>query len=263
MSGLRNISNVLTSLNLLSGFSATLLAFEGKLLYSFYFVVLGLIFDMLDGRVARALKISSKFGIEFDSMADLVTFGVAPAAIIYNGFLKNVEFGKLISFVLVLAVAIRLSRFNVTSSEKPKEYFEGLSSPMGAFFISSFMLISDNISFPYFDLVFTLFVLLISFLEISRLKFRSFKEVRFSPYFLFIPPVLFWLLVFKQKVFLILVFVIIFAYIIYNIVFENYGKGLYIRYYAKRRRASSGLFNDGRGKDQDGLSSGEARSGHN
>lgn len=262
---LKNISNVLTSLNLLCGFSAIFLAFEGKILYAFYFVVLGLIFDLLDGRVARALKISSKFGIEFDSMADLITFGVAPSMILYNAFLKHVEFGKIIAFVQTLAVAIRLSRFNVGSSEKPREYFEGMSSPMGAFFLSSAVLIVDlyKFSFPYFEIIFTVFVFAVGFLEVSNIKFRSFKEVKFSPYFLFIPPVLLWLLIFKQKLFLILVFIAVSAYIIYNVVFENYGKGLHIRHYVKGRRASTGLLNDGRGKSKDGVSSGEARSRHN
>lgn len=265
MPWIRNISNVLTSLNLLCGFSSIFFSFEGKILYAFYFVALGLIFDMLDGRIARTLKISSKFGIEFDSMADLVTFGVAPSMILYNGFLKNVELGKLVAFVQTLAVAIRLARFNVSSSERPKEYFEGLSSPMGAFFLASFVLLIDTygVSFAYLDVVFIVLTFLIALLEISTIRFRSFKELKLPPYLLFLPPVMFWLLIFKQKLFLLLVFTLVSAYIIYNIIFENYGKGVHIRHYVKRRRASTRLFDDSRREDKDGIGSGEARGGHN
>lgn len=264
-SKLKNLSNILTSLNLLCGFLSILFSFEGKILYAFYFIVLGLVFDLADGRIARALKISSKFGIEFDSMADLVTFGVAPSMLIYNDFLRHVEFGKITAFVQTIAVAIRLARFNLSSTEKPKEYFEGLSSPMGAFLLISPLILSDayGVSFPYFEIFFSLFVLIIGFLEVSSLKFRSFKEVKFSPYFLFFPPFILWLLIFKQKIFLLLVFFASLGYIIYNIIFENYGKGIYIRYNLKRWRTSSGLLNDGRGKDKNGIGSGEARSRHN
>lgn len=257
---LKFAGNFLTSLNLFCGFTSILLSFEGKFNFAFYFIFLGLIFDMADGRIARALGISSKFGLEFDSLADLTTFGIAPSAMVYNMFLKEFEFGKIISFLPVLSVAIRLARFNVNSETKAKKYFEGLSSPLGAFLIISLSFIFKDIvilSEKITKIVFFLLIFSVSALQVSTIKFRSFKEVKMSkfiPYFIFLPPVLLWLLFFKQKIFFIISIFGITCYIIYSIIFENlrYGKSIYIRHDFERRRASAGLLNDNRREDQNG-----------
>ncbi len=267
MAGIKFASNVLTSLNLFSGFFAIFLAFEKKFDLAFYLIIFGLIFDIADGRIARALRISSKFGVEFDSLADLVTFGIAPSMILYNGIFHLIEFGKLLSFIPALAVAIRLARFNVSVSDKPREYFEGLSSPMGAFaLVGPFMLFSDILSDRRFQIIMVALTLIVSALEVSTIRFRSFKELRIRRalliYFLFIPPIFFWLLIFKKKIFLITTISMIFSYIIYNIVFENllrrrkeYGKGLHIRHDLKGRRAGAGVLHDGGGKSENGAGS--------
>jgi CDP-diacylglycerol--serine O-phosphatidyltransferase len=260
------LSNFLTSLNLFSGFLAVLFAFEGKTHLSFYFVIFGLIFDMADGRIARSLGISSRFGLEFDSLADLVTFGLATSAIILNLFFGKSEMGKIFSFLPTLAVAIRLARFNVNSDTKPKEYFEGLSSPLGAFLIISVInLLSDYERTLLIEILAFATVVFISALQVSTLKFRSFKELKIRSYiyyFLFIPPFFLWLIIFKQKIFFIIVVFTTFLYIFYNIIFENiyYGKNLHIRHNFKGRRAGAGLFHDNRREDQNGSGVGKARS---
>jgi CDP-diacylglycerol--serine O-phosphatidyltransferase len=259
------LSNFLTSLNLFCGFLAVLFAFEGKTHFSFYFVVLGLIFDMADGRIARSLGISSKFGLEFDSLADLVTFGLATSAILINSFFKSSELGKVFSFLPTLSVAIRLARFNVSSETKPKEFFEGLSSPMGAFLLICISeLIVEYKDRFWAEPCMILSVILVSALQVSTLKFRSFKELKmrnYIYYFLFLPPLFLWLIIFKQKIFFTIVVFMISLYIFYNIIFENiYGKDLHIRYNFKRRRASSGLFHDSGREDQDGSGIGKAGS---
>ncbi len=259
------LSNFLTSLNLFSGFLAVLFAFEGKTHLSFYFVIFGLIFDMADGRIARSLGISSRFGLEFDSLADLVTFGLATSAIILNLFFGKSELGKIFSFLPTLAVAIRLARFNVNSDAKPKEYFEGLSSPMGAFLIISVInLLSDYERTILIEILAFAAVIFVSALQVSTLKFRSYKELKIGNiyYFLFIPPFLLWLIIFKQKIFFIIVVFTSFIYIFYNIIFENiyYGKNIHIRYNFKGRRAGAGLFHDDRREGQNGSGAGKARS---
>ncbi len=225
---IRFASNFLTSLNLFSGFLAVFFAFEGKIMFSFYLIILGLIFDMADGRVARALNISSRFGLEFDSLADIVTFGLAPSAIIYNGIFKDWDFGKIFAFVPTLAVAIRLARYNVYSTSEDREYFQGLSSPMGAFTIVSVLMIMKSyelFSSVLAEVLFVLSIFGVAVLQVSSLRFRSFKNVRMSaklfPYLLFLPPFFLWLAIFKRNLFFFIVIAINLFYIIYNILVEN------------------------------------------
>jgi len=226
---MRFASNFLTSLNLFSGFLAIFFAFEGKAHLSFYLIIFGLIFDMADGRIARALNISSRFGLEFDSLADLVTFGLAPSAIIYNEIFKTWEFGKILAFIPTLAVAIRLARYNVYStSDEMKGYFLGLSSPMGAFIIVSSLMTMKNyelLSSIFGEIFFICVVFGIASLQVSSIKFRSFKEVkiigRFFPYLLFLPPFFLWLAIFKTNIFFLVVLAGSIFYIIYNLIYEN------------------------------------------
>ncbi len=271
---MKYISNILTSLNLFSGFMSIFFSIEGRFLQAFYFIVLGLIFDMLDGRIARALKISSKFGIEFDSLADLITFGLAPSILMYLIFLKEVEFGKIIAFIPLIAVAIRLARFNANFQSRGSEYFEGLSSPLGAFTLVSATMLAELYEFKntlWGKTAIIIIIFVISSLEVSSLNFRSFKDMKLSrallTYLLILPPALLWLIFFKPKIFFIVILTLSFTYILYNIIFENLknrekgnGKGLHIRYNAKRWGTSSRVHNDLGRESEDGISSGETRS---
>jgi CDP-diacylglycerol--serine O-phosphatidyltransferase len=132
------LPSTLTSFSLILGFLAVISCFSETMLTNFPFTVLSgcwmVIFacflDGLDGKVARLTKTTSSFGIEYDSMADLVTFGVAPAVIMYRTFLMELDPVFLIFPVLfLLASAIRLSRFNTTASEKGKKFNVGLPMP--------------------------------------------------------------------------------------------------------------------------------------
>jgi CDP-diacylglycerol--serine O-phosphatidyltransferase len=131
--------NMVTSGNLLCGMFSLMLSFHGYFIPAAWLIFFAVIFDGLDGKVARSLGGGSQFGLEFDSLADLVSFGVAPAMMVYmdalNGF--GGILGGVISCFFTLCVALRLARFNVIHVPGP---FQGLPSPAGGLFVSSFFL---------------------------------------------------------------------------------------------------------------------------
>jgi CDP-diacylglycerol---serine O-phosphatidyltransferase len=161
------------------------------------------IFDLFDGRVARMTRTQSAFGVEFDSLADLISFGVAPAIIAYRWALDGVGFvGGVVAVLYVLGGAIRLARFNVlahapkTASDKPGKYMLGLPIPMAAAFIVAFVVAAramedgqwpwltasglsiNGIGYP----MLMVFMVLLAFLMVSTVKFRSFKDLAINAF---------------------------------------------------------------------------------
>ena len=135
------IPSLFTTMNLLSGFIATKTAFmDGDYETAAWFIVLGAIFDTLDGLMARLTHSASEFGVELDSLADVVTFGVAPSAIVYKIFFYKYEsVGMLVAALPAICGALRLARFNVQLVGFDKDYFRGLPIPSAALFIVSFV----------------------------------------------------------------------------------------------------------------------------
>ena len=161
------------------------------------------IFDLFDGRVARMTRTQSAFGVEFDSLADLISFGVATAIIAYRWALESAGFvGGIVAVLYVLAGAIRLARFNVLShapkakSEKPGKYMLGLPIPMAAAFIVAFVVAAramedsqwpwltssglyiNGIGYP----MLMVFMIFLALLMISTVKFRSFKDLAINAF---------------------------------------------------------------------------------
>lgn len=131
--------NMVTSGNLLCGMFALMLTFHGRFIPAAWMIFFAVIFDGLDGKVARSLGGGSQFGLEFDSLADLVSFGVAPGMMIYVAALKGFGgiVGAMVACFFALCVALRLARFNVVHVPGP---FQGLPSPAGGLFVASFIL---------------------------------------------------------------------------------------------------------------------------
>ncbi|HTK82680.1 MAG TPA: CDP-diacylglycerol--serine O-phosphatidyltransferase [Bacteroidota bacterium] len=135
------VPSLFTVLNIFCGFRSIVHASEGDFITASWFVVLAGIFDVLDGVMARITKSSSDFGVEFDSLADVVSFGAAPALIVYNLHLHVLEgLGVLLSAMPMIFGALRLARFNAQLVGYDKEYFKGLPVPASAITISSFVL---------------------------------------------------------------------------------------------------------------------------
>ncbi len=156
-------------------------------------LVFALFFDMLDGRVARLTKTQSAFGLQIDSLADVVSFGVAPALLVYKWSLWRAETpGLVVAFLFAAAGAVRLARFNVLSMgeagapTKPGKYIVGLPVPGAAGILISIILANHamegqlSLSGPQYLYVMMGLTVFLSFLMVSTIKFRSFKDLKLN-----------------------------------------------------------------------------------
>jgi CDP-diacylglycerol--serine O-phosphatidyltransferase len=180
------LPNLLTTGALFAGFYAIVAAIDLKFAYAGIAVFVAMVFDMLDGRVARWTNTASAFGKEYDSLSDMVSFGVAPAIVTYQwGVARIAEYGPLwrrvgwlVCFFYAAAAALRLARFNSRVAQD-KQYFEGLPSPSAAAIVAALVwLASDqtNIGLPGLILAFVV-TASAGALMISRFPFNSFKQV--------------------------------------------------------------------------------------
>ena len=181
------LPNLLTTGALFAGFYAVIAAIDQKFELAGVAVFVAMIFDGLDGRVARWTHTESAFGKEYDSLSDMVSFGVAPAIVTYQwGVARVAEYGPLwrrlgwlVCFFYAAAAALRLARFNSRSATQDKHYFEGLPSPSAAAIVAALMwLVSDqvNIGLPGLIVAFVV-TACAGALMISRFPFYSFKQV--------------------------------------------------------------------------------------
>jgi CDP-diacylglycerol---serine O-phosphatidyltransferase len=176
MNIVKSIPSVLTSINLLSGFLAIIL---NDPLYSPMLIIAGGLFDLMDGAVARKLNASSAFGAELDSLADLISFGAAPAFLYFNHVLINSD--KIIaaisvSFIVVFA-AIRLAKFNISNDQK--YHFIGLPSPASGLFFTFMILESHTKSFFDYnnnEVIWLALPVLFGLLMVSPIKFFAMKK---------------------------------------------------------------------------------------
>jgi CDP-diacylglycerol--serine O-phosphatidyltransferase len=172
------LPNTFTALNMACGFTAILYGFNGEFYKACMFIVLGAIFDSVDGRVARLTNTQSSFGEQFDSMSDLVSFGVSPAIVYYFRFLnESGRPGMVAAFFFMLCGALRLARFNANIDRVKSDYFQGLPIPGGATAAISMILIS--LKFPdvvYYKPLTVGYLLFYAILMISNIPFPSFKN---------------------------------------------------------------------------------------
>lgn len=135
--------NMVTAGAIFCGYLSIIFALEGIYYQSALFILFAAILDMADGHIARALRVCSAFGVQFDSLADVINYGVAPAVLFYALYFQPWgAVGLGIGFLLVLCAAMRLARFNTTAEADPP-YFTGLPSTMAALFLAGYVLFSD------------------------------------------------------------------------------------------------------------------------
>jgi CDP-diacylglycerol--serine O-phosphatidyltransferase len=175
------IPNAVTVGNMFCGFIAIMYASSGRLEKAVIAILIAILLDGLDGRVARRLNATSKFGVEFDSFSDVVSFGLAPAVIMYHWAFQLIadEVGVAVTFLYALCAASRLARFNI-SSENLKS-FSGLPTPGAAAFIVSIVYTSpyQHASYPVV-VVGTVALLIAAYLMVSTIEFMSIKQVKLS-----------------------------------------------------------------------------------
>lgn len=166
----RHVPNSLTAFNLLLGVVSIILTLEDQIYYAALMIIAAGLMDGLDGRVARMLKVSSEFGKELDSLADLVSFGVAPALLAYRVDLFQLgTLGYIIAGFFAVCGAIRLARFNLMNV---KGYFLGLPIPAAGCMISTFV-ISGLKPHPW---LFPIMVASLAYLMVSNIKYPDFKK---------------------------------------------------------------------------------------
>jgi CDP-diacylglycerol--serine O-phosphatidyltransferase len=159
-------------------------------------IIVAILFDVLDGRVARFTKTSTDFGLEYDSLADLLSFGVAPALLLYSWALKPFgRIGWLAVFLFVLCGALRLARFNVQVTEGVPDHFTGLPIPASAGLVASYVIFAFEIpkAATIEPVVIALAVYILAAFMVSSFKYRSFKKItlwRRKPFGVFLAAVL-------------------------------------------------------------------------
>ena len=172
------LPNLLTSASIFSGVFSIINATQQHFENAAWLILLALVFDGLDGRIARLTNSCSKFGVEFDSLADIVSFGVAPAILMYLFAGADYgRFGVVVSALYVIFGAIRLARFNVMSSSAEPSVFIGVPIPTAAVFISLLVLLFEK--YPQLNNGVALLVVtvVVSLLMVSNIRYPSFKKL--------------------------------------------------------------------------------------
>ena len=178
------LPNMLTLIGVCIGLTSIRFALDEKFEFAIIAIIFAALFDWLDGRIARLIKGTSEVGKELDSLADVISFGVAPAFIMYFWKLNELgRFGWLLCLIYVSCVALRLARFNVNSNQEPSwkdNFFEGVPSPAGGILVLTPLIISMT-SFDYvvldYNTVVPIFFITTSLLLISKFPTYSFKKI--------------------------------------------------------------------------------------
>lgn len=200
--GIYLLPNVLTLCGLFCGFFAIMATINGNFLYAAWAIVIANIFDGLDGWIARLTNTTTRFGIELDSLSDLVAFGVAPAILMYKWAL--IPFGRIgwaAAFLFVACGALRLARYNVQTGLSNSKAFKGMPIPGAATVLCSIVIFYYEFwtGIPEKNVLFLIIVILLSLLMVSTLRYHGVKEIDFKER----KP--FWMLI----VFVILLFVLL------------------------------------------------------
>jgi CDP-diacylglycerol--serine O-phosphatidyltransferase len=178
--GIYLLPNLFTTACLFAGFFAIVSAINGRFEEAAMAVFIAMIMDGLDGRVARMTNTQSAFGAQYDSLADMVSFGLAPALVIYQWALSGMgKLGWLVAFIYVAGAALRLARFNTQVGVADKRYFQGLASPAAAAIVAGLVWVGNDYQVNGQSLAIPAFVLTLAagLLMVSNVRYRSFKDI--------------------------------------------------------------------------------------
>ena len=176
--GIYILPNLFTTAALFAGFSAIIQASNGKFELAAILIFVAMVLDGLDGRVARMTNTTSEFGIQYDSLSDMVSFGLAPALVVYEWSLNSMgKLGWMVVFIYAVAAALRLARFNTHAADE-KTFFQGLPSPSAAAIIAAFIWVVNDYGMTGadFKIPILLLTLTTAILMVSNVPFRSFKD---------------------------------------------------------------------------------------
>lgn len=236
--GIYILPNLFTSGSLFAGFYSMVSTMNGDYRTAAIWVLVASIFDGLDGKVARLTGTSSKFGVEYDSLADVVAFGVTPGLLMYSWALRPFgRLGWLAAFLFVVCGALRLARFNVQVTTVESKRFVGLPIPAAASMVSATVLLFYHFGWPssYKKLAILILIYCLAFLMVSNIKYYSFKDPSFikrQPFAVLVMAVLLLIVIAAEPV--IMLFVIFICYTLS-------GPLGFIMSYPRRRRLEKAL----------------------
>ncbi|KPD20902.1 CDP-diacylglycerol--serine O-phosphatidyltransferase [Idiomarina abyssalis] len=178
--GIYLLPNLFTTAGLFSGFYAIVASMNDRFIEAAVAIFIAMVFDGLDGRVARMTNTESDFGAEFDSMADIVSFGMAPALVMYNYALADLgKIGWLAAFIFVAGGALRLARFNTNLGSSDKKFFQGLAIPSAAAIVAGLVWVGSEYGVEGSDIAGFAAVVTIcaGLLMVTNFRYHSFKDV--------------------------------------------------------------------------------------
>jgi len=216
--GIYVLPNLITTAGLFAGFYSIIASVQEKYFVAAVAILVSLVFDGLDGRIARFTNTTSKFGAEYDSLADLIAFGVAPSLLAYVWAMSSDgKIGWLAGFLFIACGALRLARYNIQIGIIESKVFNGLPIPAAACVIATTVIFFDFIGIEgkYHNSYLTYFVILLSLLMVSSIKYYSFKDIRLyarMPFSLFLIVVCILLFIYYKPE--IMAFVIMVGYAI-------------------------------------------------
>ena len=189
--GIYILPNLFTTAALFCGFFAIMQAMKGGFELAVIAIFLAMVLDGLDGRVARLTNTQSAFGAEYDSLSDMVSFGVAPALVTYSWALKDMgRLGWIAAFIYCAGAALRLARFNSSAEATDKRFFQGLPSPAAAALVAGFVWVMIDIGVPGVDVRWAACAIIVfaGITMVTSIRFYSFKDfnLRRSVPFVFI-----------------------------------------------------------------------------
>jgi CDP-diacylglycerol--serine O-phosphatidyltransferase len=194
--GIYLLPNLFTTAALFSGFYAIVSAMDGNFANASIAIFVAMVLDGLDGRVARMTNTQSAFGAEFDSLSDMVAFGVAPALVVFSWSLSDLgKVGWIFAFIYVAGAALRLARFNTHVGDEDKRFFTGLASPSGAGLVAGMVWALSDFGIDGGDISFLVGLLtaLAGLMMVSNVRYYSFKDFELKgrvPFFVILLVVL-------------------------------------------------------------------------
>lgn len=236
--GIYILPNLFTAGSLFAGFYGIVATTNGNFYSAAIWILVSSIFDGLDGKVARLTGTSTKFGVEFDSLADLVAFGVAPGILMYSWALKPFgRLGWLAAFLFVVCGALRLARFNVQVNTVESKRFVGLPIPAAASMVSATVLLFHRFGWPgsYKKLAILILIYLLAFLMVSSFRYYSFKDpelIKRQPFAFLVLAILLLIIIAAEPV--IMLFAVFTAYMLS-------GPLAFLMSYPRRRRLEKAL----------------------
>ena len=182
--GIYLLPSILTTFGMFAGFYSIVASINGNFTLAAISIMVAMMWDTLDGRVARLTNTQSAFGAQYDSLADLISFGLAPALLVYEWSLSDLgRVGWLAAFIFLACAALRLARFNTQVGTADKRYFQGLPSPAAAGVIASMIWLKFwNFEFFFGTATFSYYIgvgitILCALLMVSNVRYYSFKEL--------------------------------------------------------------------------------------